>query len=68
MKTALSDHIKVLRKQYKLTQADLAYKSGVSLCTIRELEQGKLSCRMDIVNQLLNLFDYELVPQRKSHA
>lgn len=68
MKTKLSECVKALRKQYKLTQADLAYKSGISLCTIRELEQGKLSCRMDIVNQLLDLFDYELIPQRKAHA
>ena len=51
--------------QYGLTQEDLAYKSGVSLFSVRELEQGKMSMRMDKVNQILGLFNYELVPQRK---
>ncbi len=30
-----------------MTQEDLAYKSGVSLFFVREMEQGKVSLRMD---------------------
>jgi y4mF family transcriptional regulator len=63
--TPLAECVKKLRKQYGLTQEDLAYKSGVSLFSVRELEQGKVSMRMDKVNQILGLFNYELVPQRK---
>ena len=54
--------VKALRKEYHLTQEDLAYKSGVGLRFVRELEQGKQTLRMDKVNQVLNLFNLELGP------
>lgn len=59
-RTSLSNTVKELRKEYGLTQEDLALKSGVGLCFIRNLEQGKATLRMDKVNQLLDLFNYEL--------
>lgn len=59
-KTKLANTVKGLRKEYGLTQEDLALKSGVGLCFIRNLEQGKTTLRMDKVNQLLDLFNYEL--------
>ena len=65
-KTKLSMVVKGLRKEYGLTQEDLAMKSGVGLCFVRNLEQGKQSLRMDKVNQLLDLFNYELVANKKS--
>lgn len=68
MKTRLSMCVKELRKKYGLTQEELAYRSGVSLFFVRELEQGKTSQRVDMVNKVLNLFDYELVPQKREHA
>ena len=68
MKTRLSMCVKGLRKKYGLTQEELAYRSGVSLFFVRELEQGKTSQRVDMVNKVLNLFDYELVPQKREHA
>ena len=58
--TLLSITIKQLRKEYHLTQQDLAYKSGVGLRFIRELEQGKPTVRMDKVNQVLELFNMQL--------
>ena len=67
-KTQLSQTVKRLRKEYGLTQEELALKSGVGLNFVRNLEQGKPSLRMDKVNQVLNLFNYELVPQRKDNA
>ena len=57
--------VKSLRKQYGLTQEDLAMKSGVGLCFVRNVEQGKQTLRMDKVNQLLYLFNYELTPAKK---
>lgn len=64
-RTKLSAVVKSLRKEYGLTQEDLALKSGVGLCFVRNLEQGKLTLRMDKVNQLLDLFDYELTATPK---
>ena len=56
----ISIKVKELRKQYNLTQEDLAIKSGVGLRFLRELEQGKPTVRMDKVNQVLNLFSLEI--------
>lgn len=51
-----------MRRQYALTQTDLAEKAGVGLRFVRELEQGKQTLRMDKVNQVLSLFGAELAP------
>ena len=64
-RTKLSAVVKTLRKEYGLTQEDLALKSGVGLCFVRNLEQGKTTLRIDKVNQLLDLFDYELTATPK---
>lgn len=61
----LSAEVKALRKRYHLTQAELAFKSGVGLRFVRELEQGKPTVRLDKVNQVLELFNYEMVPVQK---
>ena len=58
--TTLSKYVKAMRKQYNLTQMDLSDKSGVGLRFVRELEQGKQTLRLDKVNQILNLFGYEV--------
>lgn len=65
-RTKLATVVKVLRKKHGLTQEDLAMKSGVGLCFVRSLEQGKQTLRMDKVNQLLDLFNYELTATMKS--
>lgn len=61
----LSVEVKALRKRYNLTQEELAFKSGVGLRFVRELEQGKATVRLDKVNQVLALFNYEMVPAQK---
>lgn len=43
-----------------MTQEDLAFKAGVGLRFIRELERGKPTVRLDKVNEVLNLFGKEL--------
>ena len=55
-----SDLVKEKRKLVKLTQPELAEKAGVGLRFIRELEQGKKTLRLDKVNQVLQLFGYEV--------
>lgn len=64
-KTKLSATVKSLRKEYGLTQEELAIKSGVGLNFVRNLEQGKPTLRMDKVNLLLELFNYELTATKK---
>ena len=64
-KTTLSQTVKKLRKEYGLTQEELAMKSGVGLNFVRQLEQGKPTLRMDKVNQLLDLFNYTLTATAK---
>lgn len=59
-KLKLTAFVKEKRKSVKLTQPELAEKAGVGLRFIRELEQGKESLRLDKVNQVLQLFGYEV--------
>lgn len=54
--TPITAFIKEKRKALKLSQADLAFKSGVGLRFVRELERGKATLRLDKVNQVLALF------------
>lgn len=61
----LSVTVKSLRKQFGMTQEELSLKSGVGLRFVRDLEQGKATLRLDKVNQLLDFFNYEMVPQQK---
>ena len=61
-KSTLTETVKRLRKQYGLTQEQLALKSGVGLNFVREMEQGKATVRLDKVNQVLILFNYEMAP------
>ena len=61
----LSITVKMLRKQYNLTQEELSLKSGLGLRFVRDLEQGKETLRLDKVNQLLDFFNYEMVATQK---
>ena len=65
MSNTLSSYVKEMRKQFGLTQVDLAAKSGVGLRFVRELEQGKETVRLDKVNQALAMFGCEAVPGKK---
>jgi len=66
-KTKLAQYLKDMRKQYCLTQEDLAEKAGVGLRFVRDIEQGKTTLRMDKVNQVLSLFGAELVPEKQKY-
>ena len=66
--TILAKYLKEKRRLLKLTQSDVASKSGLGLRFIRDLEQGKTTLRMDKVNQVLWLFGQELGPIPKDRA
>ena len=61
----IAQFIKDKRKNLGLTQIDLAEKAGVGLRFVRDLEQGKVSLRLDKVNQVLDLFGSEVGVMRK---
>lgn len=58
--TPIITFIKEKRKALRLSQADLAFKSGVGLRFVRELEQGKTTLRLDKVNLVLALFSKQV--------
>jgi y4mF family transcriptional regulator len=58
----LHEFVKAKRKSVGLTQSELAQKAGVGLRFLRELEQGKVSLKMDKVNIILALFGSQLGP------
>ena len=64
-KNPLSEFVKKRRKMLKITQTDVAYKAGVGLRFIRELEQGKKSLRLDKVNEVLALFGHVMAPVKQ---
>ena len=49
-----------LRKKAKLTQVEFSKRAGVGLRFVRDLEQGKLSVRLDKVNQVLAFLGHHL--------
>lgn len=63
---SISLFIKFQRKKLKITQEELAVKAGVGLRFIRELEQGKTTVQLNKVEQVLNLFGFQLTPNRQS--
>lgn len=56
----ISEFVKDKRNAAKLTQPELAEKAGVGLRFVRDLEQGKETVRLDKVNQVLQLFGYQV--------
>lgn len=56
----LREFVKAKRNTARLTQPELAEKAGVGLRFIRDLEQGKATLRLDKVNQVLQLFGYQI--------
>ena len=62
MVNVIADFVKEMRRQFGLTQVDLADKSGVGPRFVRELEQGKQTLRLDKVNQVLGLFGRQVGP------
>ncbi len=63
-KLTVKEFVKKKRKSSKLTQKEMAEKAGVGIRFVRELERGKETLKMDKVNQVLELFGYELGPQK----
>lgn len=58
--TMIGKKIKEIRKQAGLTQKELAYRAGVGLRFLRELEQGKQTVRMDKVSEVLEFLGYHI--------
>ena len=70
MSETLREFVKKKRKELGMTQPELANRAGVGLRFIRDLEQGKVSLRLDKVNQVLELFGHCMkpAPRHKEHS
>ena len=62
---AIAEFIKNKRKEYGLTQKEFAIRSGLGLRFVRDLEQAKVTLRLDKVNLPLTMFVMEAGPVRK---
>lgn len=62
MSNPIGKYIRERRKKAGLTQAEFAFRSGLGLRFVRELEQGKETVRLDKVNVALSMFGMEAVP------
>jgi y4mF family transcriptional regulator len=57
---AINAQVKNLRKKLGLNQVEFAKRAGVGLRFLRELEQGKMSVRLDKLFQVVNFLGYHL--------
>ncbi len=64
----IGEYIRNKRKQYHLTQVELAERSDVGIRFVRELEGGKPTVQVNKVNQVLALFGEELYPQKTKRS
>lgn len=62
----IGEFVKQKRKENNLKQEDLALYTGVSTKFISQLENGKETLKLDKINQVLAIFDSELIPSRKN--
>jgi y4mF family transcriptional regulator len=56
--------IREQRKSAGLTQKEFAFRSGLGLRFVRDIEQGKASVRLDKLNQALAMFGFQASPAR----
>jgi y4mF family transcriptional regulator len=56
----IGEQLKSIRKNYALTQEQLAFQSGVSFTFINRVENGNNSIRLEILNKVLDLLGCEL--------
>ncbi len=57
----LSDTIKERRSKLKLSQADLAEMTRVSLATVKDIERGKGNPSIQTIEKLLDILGLEIV-------
>ena len=60
----IGEYIKQKRKLFRLTQIELADRTGVGIRFIRELENGKPTVQLNKINQVLELFGETLYPKK----
>ena len=58
--------VRALRKEYKLSQQELADQAGLSYSFVNQVENGKETVRLDALNKLLIVFGYHMAPIRIS--
>lgn len=59
-KNNFAEIIKNRRKEMGLTQQEFAFRAGLGLRFVRELEQGKQTVRLDKLNQALEFLSLKI--------
>lgn len=57
-----------LRKKKKMSQIDLAKKAGVIQKTISDIERGKTSATINILDQIFSVLGYKLDPVKTDNT
>jgi transcriptional regulator with XRE-family HTH domain len=63
----ISDVVKSLRKMMAKDQNSFADYIGISLATLRKIEQNRGNITMDSIRKILDRFELELVVKTKKH-
>lgn len=53
----MKNNMKIFRKEFSLTQEDIANKTGVTRQTINAIENNKYSPSLELALKLSNIFD-----------
>ena len=64
----LANNIRYLRYQNKMSQEDLALKSGINLSFISDIENAKSSASLDTIDDLAIAFDMTSSELIKDHG
>lgn len=64
--SALSDQVRVRRRELGLTQVELADLAGCSARFVHDLERGKARLALDKVFDVLDVLGLELVVRRRA--
>ena len=64
---AINSEIKNLRRKLGLNQVEFAKRAGIGLRFLRELEQGKMSVRLDKLFLVVNFLGYHLELKRNNY-
>ncbi len=57
---SISERVRALRKEHKLSQTQLSDIAGISLPSLSRLEKGKETIRLDVLSKILKALGYEL--------
>lgn len=70
LSTRIATEVRRARRKQELRQDELALAAGVSVRSIHQIEAGKPTMRLDVLERVLNALGLtiEVMPRRGTHA